>query len=418
MNKSFKSDTNDTNNSKGRWHTEMQDYVFKKFQEVKFSIGNTGDHQVKTRNRYADVCKDETVIEYQHSRIVREEVNNRNDDYGRRLGKQVVWVIDCTENANLPIKVSESDDLWMLDFEKKWQVEAMQDCKIMFADFGDRIFRIPIASVRQRMVLVYGSWEKDESFVSYLTSDIPIDISIPFQSTLTVAQDPHGSGKTYRLSRMMVHTELDEYRQYNKYDTFIVITKAHSAKDVVYTEFLVHLQSSGLEFEVEKNSGKYIVKFSRPDKRKIMCIFGTADSLMFNVSENKMKGTDLFVDLVKTIHQHGPTKLKGPKGRFNYGGEQPRLNGKTLVITDEATTLTESYADALSTMMSMCSVDVHLAGDVQQSTLYENNLLTKVVSEYYANGADPSKAIPSFPNSNCGECWERGASFQSRFSGF
>lgn len=85
-------------NGKSRWHTNMQDMFSKEYQEVKFSIVQLTGDQLKTRNRYADVCKDETVIEYQHSRIVREEVNSRNDDYGERLGKQVVWVIDCTEN--------------------------------------------------------------------------------------------------------------------------------------------------------------------------------------------------------------------------------------------------------------------------------------------------------------------------------
>ena len=376
----------------GRWHTDMQNLFSETHQEVEFSFVHVSeDDRVTKIRRVADVCVDETVVEYQHSRITRKEVNDRSHDYGEKLGKTVAWVIDCTENASNPHKISSEEDdeeVWMLEFEKKWQVEAMRDCKILFAVFrdaniGERIFRVPIESVRHRLVLVFGSWTDMTEWKTHVISgNMDIDIKSPNQSTLTVAQDPHGSGKTYRLTRMMIHTDLPEYARYDAYSTFIVVTKPHSAKEVVYAEFMSHLREAGFKYNEQTSNNKYIVRFTKPNGAETMCIFGTADSLMYNLCDNRMRGTDVFINLVKTIHKHGPTKLQGPKGRFRYAGQQPRLNKKTLVITDEATMLPEVYADAFATLMASCHVDVHLAGDVQQSTYFEHNLLTRVVHEF------------------------------------
>ena len=389
--------TDATRTMPGRWHTDMQNLFSETHQEVEFSFD-----EVTKRRRVADICVDETVVEYQHSRITRKEVNDRNDDYGEKLGKTVAWVIDCTENVSNPHKISSEEDdeeVWRLEFDKKWHVDAMRDCKILFAVFrdanGERIFRVPIECVRHRLVLVFGSWTDMAEWKEHVISgNMDIDIKSPKQSTLTVAQDPHGSGKTYRLTRMMIYTDQPEYARYDAYSTFIVVTKPHSAKEVVYAEFMSHLRESGFEYDEKTSNNKYIVNFTKPNGEETMCIFGTADSLMYNLCDNKMRGTDVFINLVKTIHKHGATKLQGQKGRFPYAGQQPHLNKKTLVITDEATMLPEAYADAFATLMASCNLDVHLAGDVQQSTYKENNLLTRVVREFN-EAADPC-ALPSF----------------------
>lgn len=388
-----------------QWHKDMQEMFPMQNREVRFSFTHHSlTDEVTERARRADVCVGDTVIEYQHSRITLNEVNARNDDYEKKAGKRVVWVIDCTQNINKPRLLSgdeDEDELWILEFEKKWHVESMKSCNILFADFGDRIFRVPVEDIRFGMVKVFGSIPKGPEFVSHIASpELTEDVATPFQSTLTVAQDPHGSGKTYSLTRMMIHTDLKEYRRYDRYRAFIVVTKAHPAKEVVYAEFMKHLDNSG--FEVRQNEivgikKKYVVKFTRPDGSDILCIFGTADSYMGSLADNKECGTDPFINLVQTIHRHGPTKLQGPKGRIRYANEQPQINAKTLLITDEATMLREVYAGAFATLMYMCHVDVHLAGDVQQSTFYEDNLLTKVMREY--NEAPDSPHLPSFPGS-------------------
>ena len=69
------------------WHTSKQNFFEKKHQEVKFSFYHDDGKQIVQHNRRADVYIDETVIEYQHSRITLEEVNSRNIDYGK-LGKK------------------------------------------------------------------------------------------------------------------------------------------------------------------------------------------------------------------------------------------------------------------------------------------------------------------------------------------
>ena len=365
----------------GLWHTNKQDFFGKEYQEIQFSYYHDNGDQITLRNRRADVYCDETVIEYQHSRITLEEVNSRNVDYGDKLNKRVVWILDCTKNKSKPIELSEN--LWLLDFEKKWQIESMKDCSIVFADFGTHIFIVPMSLVKYRMVTTCSPWTWDEEFKKACISYQP-EYDIP-QSTLTVAQDPHGSGKTFRLTNQIIYDE-------DHYDTQIVVTKSHAQKDVVFTEFMKNLEKTDFHYTKSEKTNKYIIKFTKSNGQEVLCIFGTADSLMYNIGERKINGTDCFVDLVKSIHEFGPTKLQGPKGRFNYAGEKPRANKKTKIIVDEATMLTEDYMNALSTIMNMCSCDVHLAGDVQQSTLYKKNVLIKIMEEFNIYG----NSIPSF----------------------
>ena len=83
---------------------------------------------------------------------------------------------------------------------------------------------------------------------------------------MTVAQDPPGSGKTYRLTEMMVRTDLPEHMENDAYSTFIVVTKTHAAKNVVYEEFLSHLKKSGYPSDEQKdNNNKKTVKFTKPN---------------------------------------------------------------------------------------------------------------------------------------------------------
>ena len=63
----------------------------------------------------------------------------------------------------------------------------------------------------------------------------------------------------------MIHTDLPEYARYDAYSTFIVVTKPHSAKEVVYAEFMSHLREAGFEYNEQTNNNKYIVKFTKPN---------------------------------------------------------------------------------------------------------------------------------------------------------
>lgn len=381
----------------GDWHNQVQELFSDIHQELQCSITHHSPYNRATkRARFTDVRADESTAEYEHIIITIGKLDNR-----------VIGVINCTENTAKPHKISENEDdeeTWLLEFEKEWHVKSMRDCKILFASFRDadggmRMFRIPIESVRNRMVLVFGEWAEMTKWKRHVISeemDID-DFKRPIQSTLTVQQDPPGSGKTYNLTRMMIHTDLPQYNHCAAYSTFIVLTKIHSAKEVVFTEFISQLEEAGIESDTRTSPDekKYIVNFKRPTGAEIMCIFGTVDSLLYNMAyeDKRIKGTDMFVRLVKTINEFGPTKLQGPKGRADYAREQPRMNKKTLLVTDEATMVPASYVDAFATLMGQCHVDVHLAGDVQQSTGEKDNMLTRVVSEYNEGKVD----LPSFP---------------------
>ena len=78
----------DWNYDMSEWHRNWQNYFPKECQEVVMSNG------VETHR--ADVCINNTVIEFQHSHITAEEVEKRNIFY-LNLGLNVVWVFDAKD---------------------------------------------------------------------------------------------------------------------------------------------------------------------------------------------------------------------------------------------------------------------------------------------------------------------------------
>lgn len=92
------------------WHLSWQRQFPEQFREV--VIEKNG---IKHR---ADICINNTVIEFQHSPITGEEIAKRNDFY-LSCGYQVVWVFDATdkiknwiEDSIDPMKCREDDLCW------------------------------------------------------------------------------------------------------------------------------------------------------------------------------------------------------------------------------------------------------------------------------------------------------------------
>jgi competence CoiA-like predicted nuclease len=50
-------------------------------------------------NRYADVCVDNLVLEFQHSRIPKNLIDERKLNYDRH-NKQLLWIIDCKDSVH------------------------------------------------------------------------------------------------------------------------------------------------------------------------------------------------------------------------------------------------------------------------------------------------------------------------------
>ena len=367
----------------GPWHLSCQDRLAcKNDQEIEFWIPNADVNGACSKRR-ADVrLSDACILEAQHSWMSYNEVTERNEDYDK-VGQRVIWLIDCTEYpASLhPVEI---DGAWVLVFQRRWHVDAMRACDSVYADFGDLVFRIPMDCVRKYSVRVTEAWTW-QTFPEHVREAPALRaVPVPAQSVLTVAQDPHGSGKTYHSTRMMVRTEEAPYRRYGQYLNFIVVTKPHSAKEVIYAEFRKQLEESSCRVQYAREEGKkYVTRFSRADGSEALCIFATVDAFLYNAGRNSSACMDRFVGLAKSIHEHGPQRMRA-NGVMRLAGERPRFNCRTLVVVDEASMLSEEYGHAISTIMLFCNADAHLAGDVQQSTASKRNLLHRVLTEHAA----------------------------------
>ncbi len=375
----------------GPWHRAWQN----KHQAAGDEVERPFKNDFVRRSADVYVASQNAVLEYQHSPITNEEVQGRNADYATFSEvTAVAWIIDCTGSNYVRVGA----DKWLLTFEKHWQVHAMRRCEMLFADFGQQIFRVPCGSIRHRMVLVCGATNAVDWVDAVHHGRLKLEKDVPrplLQSSVTLATNAAGSGKTYSVVRMIVAPDGGE----SKHSMYIVVTKWHSAKEVAFSEFMRQMAQTRVQFEKEPSTGrKHVVTFTRPSGQRILVIFGTVDSLFWNLCENRICGADYYMSLVKTLETYGPTKVHGPYGAFSYAGERPCLNGRTLIVTDEATLLPEAYADGFAALMDTGSVDVYLAGDPQQSTLVENNMLTRVLREYRAADV-PGLPLPTFPTS-------------------
>lgn len=103
-------DCDDWTHDMSEWHLSWQQQFPEQYREV--PIEKNG---IKHR---ADICINNTVIEFQHSPIKGEEIAKRNDFY-ISCGYQVVWVFDATdkiknglEDSIDPMKCREDDLCW------------------------------------------------------------------------------------------------------------------------------------------------------------------------------------------------------------------------------------------------------------------------------------------------------------------
>ena len=188
-----------------------------------------------------------------------------------------------------------------------------------------------------------------------------------------------GCGKTYESIQLL----LDD--RFNDKDTFIYLTKMHSAKEVIFNELKEQEEKGKLNIlEILENNNSYgkqykISYLNKETNKKIVIIIGTIDS--FNnaiVDKTKIiKHNDYFKGIVKTII-NGFLSTKNSK--INYAGKTPSLNKKCLIIIDEAQDLCKEYIKAFNTIINLTNIDVYVIGDKLQSILGEDNIHTYIDS--------------------------------------
>jgi len=187
-----------------------------------------------------------------------------------------------------------------------------------------------------------------------------------------------GCGKTYE-SIQLIQTD----KRFIEKETYIYLTKMHSAKEVIYNE-LKEQEARGqlniLEIlENDNNTGKqYKISYlNKETNKEIVIIIGTIDSFNYAiVDKNKIiKHNDYFKGIVKTI-KNGFLSTKDSK--IKYAGKNPSLNKKCLIIIDEAQDLGEEYIEAFNTIVTHTNIDVYVIGDKLQSIWGEHNIHTYI----------------------------------------
>lgn len=207
----------------------------------------------------------------------------------------------------------------------------------------------------------------------------------PYNGTIYFNQRGAGCGKTYESIQLIQN----DVRFKNK-NTFLYLTKMHSAREVIYSEFIDQFENKQLFKDtftiLEKNNiGKqYIIRFQNiKTLEQCTAIIGTIDSFTYAIqNRNKIttKGEDFFMEIVRRIRNHtndNPELLMNKENRtIQYAQGQMSLTEKTLVIIDEGQDLEQTYIEAFQNIITFTGIDTYVIGDKLQSILSENNLFT------------------------------------------
>ena len=367
------------------WHTKWQGYF--KCTEVEHRKQDGG-----FSNRRADAVVRDQVIEFQHSHISKNEVNQRMHDYGLHK-KNVLWVIDgntydekpshndnCIDSVleclkNSPIIELHESNTYLIKFidGKQWKYESFMDAKYVYLNCKDYVYRFEPAKVKSGMIDVRER-KTEEEFVQSLMENNNIwdEREIP-QCTLYHNQRGAGCGKTYESVQLITKDERFSHKK-----TIIYLSKAHTAKDVINNEFKDQLKTGKLHLD-EYDHGQYGKQYKihythHVTKNECTAIIGTIDSFIFALGYNTKRSSDLFSNLLDSLKSGhvGYTK----NGSTKYARGDIFLNKECLIIIDEAQDLKIDYIQGLAPIMRNTYIDVYVIGDKLQSIWYEDNIYT------------------------------------------
>ena len=356
------------------WHIEWQG----NFPATEIEFKKSCEQQIK--NRRADVLLSEThVIEIQHSKITKEEVNSRTHDY-KLHNKTIIWVVDGNKNI-LVNELLKSNRVYLEFTTDLWKFESFMDCEFIYIDIGCEIYKIYPNLIKSNMTDVQKPVTKKDFIDSLLNDTLLFTDPFPPQCKLFIKQQGAGNGKTYGIIKML---ESDEFQHY-KY--FIYVSKQHSAVYVIYNEFQQQIKSGILSYirldeEPKLVNKKYIIQYYNLKTSNIcQIIIGTIDSFMYAIGNKNNTEIDKFEGLVNSIIDgHIETTQNGS---IKYGGLTPKLFKETILIGDEEQDLKLNYAKAIIQLMRNRYIDVYIVGDKLQSISNEVNAFTYLLENEF-----------------------------------
>ena len=370
----------------GSWHNSMQGKFSKDRHEISFmsyKYNEDTNKNEKTESRRTDVYLSSThCLEIQHSYIHQDEVKLRKKDW-EKFGKTLVWLVD----GNTPdVKIDHlSDSNTIITFKSSWQFQSFLHNKYEFIllEQNGRVYKVRLQNIKYNMVKVYTS--HDIESVAKCLEQTPDNIwdmwndSNAVPSRMFVYQKGAGNGKTYSIWKsIMMNKDKDH---------FMILTKQHSAKSVIYHE--LNEQAKRFEFHFENITDMkqqllpkhYVVKYThKSNERQCIVIIGTIDSYVWNLTKSNdgYAGNQFSGNLLEIITNSRCNKITS-KGCIKFAQENPFLNVKTEVWIDEAQDLTVDYFYAFEKLMLQTGIDVQIVGDQLQSLEYQTNFMTEAL---------------------------------------
>tara|TARA_Y100000389_G_scaffold7474_1_gene7174 strand:- start:4376 stop:7897 length:3522 start_codon:yes stop_codon:yes gene_type:complete len=385
-------------NKMSDWHSLWQAEFPPHMNEIKYF-----HKDMNKKFRIADTLIDnDSIVEFQHSDIPKSEIDNRKQDYSL-VNKKINWVIDANDSieiyklSNERIYIEFKNDFWKFNNYKSYDSIFLN---INHKEYGDIVFKINPNDVKSFMIDVC-EYKTREEFIHSIKNNLDIwKEDNPKQCNFFYDQYGAGNGKTYSIWQNICD-------KYNEKTTHIILTKQHSAKDVIYKEFKDQKKKgvlSVLEDIQELNSKdtnlkQYIIKYKNNKGNDCLCIIGTIDSFLWRIGKPNRGDIDLFKGLINSIVDGYVNVEKN--GGIKYA-EKTQLNKNTLITIDEGQDLPENYIKAVFQIMRETYIDVCLIGDKLQSISHLKNAFTYISDlneETYNNNY--IKIIKSVPKNIC-----------------
>jgi len=359
----------------GLWHNKMESYFPKEMTEIKFLCCRNS----KDTCRRADVLlNNNRTCEIQHSFISSEEIEKRCNDWNL-FGKEIIWLVD----GNTGIEYEElSSGNYLIIFKDDWKYKSfITTYNFILLEIDGKVFKIELKKIKCKMIELK-MFITIETVVNILKSkpeniwDSWCDDNV-IKCNLSIHQQGAGNGKTYGIWKSIAEN-IDK-------STFILLTKQHSAKNVMYEE--LSDQTEREEYHIENlteiledhDKTHYVIKYiHKISKRECKVIIGTIDSFIYNLSGSS-QCDNFFEGILQNIKLNGLTKVHN--GSMNFASQYVTLNKQTELWIDEAQDLPNSYLDAMAKLMLNTNCDIHMVGDKLQTLQYEENCLTTIIRD-------------------------------------
>ena len=369
----------------GKWHNIMEKRFPKEMREVKFFCSSIDNNTCRRADILLSIKR---TCEIQHSYISEKEIIDRFNDWNK-FGKEVIWLIDGNKGIVLS---TLSTGNYLIIFKDIWKYKSfIKTYDFILLEIGEKVFKIELKKIKSGMIelkehkslndTIEYLKEKPENIWEYWNDDNIV------KSVLGVYQQGAGNGKTYGIWKSIVEN-VDK-------KTYIIITKQHSAKTVIYEELkdqkkryengedVFHIEN--IENDTEENKEKhYVIKYTHKiSKKECIVIIGTIDSFCFNLCSSNAKGADFFKGIIDNIKSDGATKIKD--GFMKYGGQLIQLSKECEIWIDEVQDLPVNYLHAMCKLIHETGCYINVVGDKLQSLEYTDNFMTSIINEGLPN---------------------------------